>query len=78
MGPAAAVGGAAVRVVAVVAASGWRRELVADGEAMGSVRSQFRRRQGLARLEGGASRGTCVHVKGTVRLWPPLSCEGLS
>ncbi len=53
VGPAAAVGGAAVRVVAVVAASGRRREQVADVQATGSVRSRFRRRQGLARLEGG-------------------------
>src|SRR6266702_2331197 len=53
VGPAAAVGGAAVRVVAVVAASGRQREQVADVQATGSVRSRFRRRQGLARLEGG-------------------------
>src|SRR6266702_3931693 len=71
VGLAAAVGGAAVWVVAVVAASGWRREQVADGEATGSVRSRFGRRQGLAR-------GACVHVEGTARLWPPLSCDGSS
>ncbi len=64
VGPAAAVGGAAVQVVAVVVALGQRREQVADGEVMGLVQSQFRRRQGLVRLEGGASRGTCVHVEG--------------
>ncbi len=81
LGPAAAVGGAAVRVVAVVAASGRRREQVADVQATGSVRSRFRRRQGLARLEGvwgQASGGACVCVGGTARLWPPLSCDGSS
>src|SRR6266702_6333237 len=81
VGLAAAVGGATVWVVAVVAASGRRREQVADVQATGSVRSWFRRRQGLARLEGvwgQASGGACVCVGGTARVWPPLSCDGSS
>ncbi len=78
VGPAAAVGGAAVWVVAVVAALGRRREQVADGEATGSVWSRFWRRQGFACLEGGASGGACVRVEGTARLWLPLSCDGSS
>ncbi len=71
MGLAAAVGGAAVWVVVVVAVSGWRREQVADGEATGLVRSRFWWWQGLAW-------SACVHVEGTARLWLPLSCDGSS
>jgi len=47
-----AVGDAAVWVVAVVVASGQRREQVADVEVTGSVQSRFQRRQRIARLEG--------------------------
>ncbi len=62
MGPAAAVGGAAVQVVAVVAASGQRREQVADVQATGSVQSWFQWWQGLARLKGASEWGClCVH-----------------
>ncbi len=66
VGPVAAVGGAAVWVVAVVAASGQRREQVVDVEATGSVWSRFQRRQGLARLEGGvgASERGRLHARG--------------
>src|SRR6266702_3382381 len=81
VGLAAAVGGATVQVVVVVAALGQRREQVADVQATGSVWSQFWRRQGLVRLEGvwgQASGGACVCVGGTARLWPPLSCDGSS
>ncbi len=81
VGLAAAVGGAAVRVVAVVAALGRRQEQVVDVQAMGSVRSQFRWRQGLVCLEGGvgASKQGHLHAHGgTARLWLPLSCNGSS
>ena len=66
MGLAAAVGGAAVWVVAVVAASGQQREQVVDVQVMGSVRSQFQWRQGLACLGGsvGASKQGCLCVCG--------------
>ena len=81
VGLAAAVGGATVQVVAVVAVSGQRQEQVADVQVMGSVWSRFQRRQGLARLEGvwgQASRGACMCMGGTARLWLPLSCDGSS
>ncbi len=78
VGPAAAVEGAAVQVVVVVVALGWRQEQVADDEATGLVQSQFWWWQGLARLKGGASGGTCMHVEGTARLWLPLSCDSSS
>ena len=66
VGLAAAIGGAAVWVVGVVAASGWRREQVADVQATGLVQSRFRWRQGLARLEGsvGASKRGRLRVRG--------------
>jgi len=62
VGLVAAVGGVAVQVVAVVAASGWQREQVVDVKATGSVQSWFQRWQGLAHLEGGvgASKGVPV------------------
>src|SRR6266702_5542872 len=66
VGPAAAIGGAAVQVVAVVVALGWQREQVADVEVMGLVQSWFRWQQGLARLKGsvGASKQGCLRVRG--------------
>src|SRR6266702_2229941 len=66
VGLAAAVGGAAVWVVVVVAALGRRQEQVADVQATGLVQSRFWWRQGLARLEGsvGAIKWGRLRVRG--------------